>query len=61
MSNIHAQFTGADLKVMQGWFGSPQDPDIWPNQADIETTDSRYNDWYFSQPEGLRWMSPDPE
>lgn len=39
---INVLFADNTQKVVQGYFGAPQDPAIWPNQGQIEISDPRY-------------------
>lgn len=46
----------SDKSQVIGYFGSPQDPEVWPNQGQIEDTDARYIAFVDPQPtaDGIR-------
>jgi len=60
MEPIYAQMTDETMTVMQGWFGNPQDPEVWKNQETVYPNDARYHEWYNRQVPGVRPYSPDP-
>lgn len=50
MNIIYVQFTDQTNTVVCAVFGSPQDPDAWPNLGEIQDDDPRY----------LAFMNPPP-
>jgi len=48
------------LTVIIGYMGSPQDPEVFPNQMEMTVDDPRYIAWYDSQPFYIQWSLPTP-
>jgi hypothetical protein len=42
MTAIHVQFADLTEQTIISYFAGPQDPDVWPNQGEIEDSDPRY-------------------
>jgi hypothetical protein len=42
MTAINVQFSDPTEKVITSVFGCPQDPEVWPNQGQIDSSDPRY-------------------
>ncbi|NWB89442.1 tail fiber assembly protein [Pseudomonas gingeri] len=42
MTTVYVQFTGDTQTVIMCSFCGPQDPDIYPNQGEVDDTDPRY-------------------
>lgn len=40
--NVHVQFSDSDQTKIVAEFGCPQDPEVYPNQASIDSSDARY-------------------
>jgi hypothetical protein len=43
---INVQFTDASAQIIQAYLASPQDPDLWPNQGTVSTSDPRWKTFY---------------
>lgn len=39
--SVYVQFSGPDETEVAAAFQSPQDPDVWPNMAEVEDDDPR--------------------
>lgn len=50
MSLQYVQFSDSTQTKIISWFGSPQDPDVWPNQGQVEEDDPRY----------IEYLNPSP-
>jgi hypothetical protein len=50
MTKVFVMFSGPDKTKVQTAFCCPQDPDVYPNQGEIEETDPRY----------LAFLNPQP-
>lgn len=61
MSTINVQFADDSEQLVIAYFSSPQDPEIWPNQGQIDTSDARWESYYDSLPEGMRAGLPAPD
>ena len=48
---VYVQFSDETQTVVIGFFGAPQDPEIWPNMDEVEESDPRY----------LAYMNPPPD
>jgi hypothetical protein len=57
---INVLFTDSTKTVVQGYFGSPQDPEAWPNQGQIDTSDPLWEAYYNSLPKEMRDGLPVP-
>lgn len=42
MTTINVQFADEKQEVVISWFAGPQDPTVYPNQAQINDSDPRY-------------------
>lgn len=42
MNMLNVQFTDSTSQVIASYFGSPQDPAVFPNQGVISSTDPRW-------------------
>lgn len=60
MATINVQFSDAKQTEICAYFSAPQDPDIYPNQAEIDTTDKRYAAFYSNQPAQFQSDLPSP-
>jgi hypothetical protein len=57
---VHVQFSDATQRDIVSYFGSPQDPNVYPNLATIQSSDARYHVWYNALPESARVGLPVP-
>lgn len=46
---VNIQFSDSTNTVIISYFNSPQDPSVFPNQGQIDTSDARYVTWYDEQ------------
>ncbi|MBB0026838.1 hypothetical protein [Ralstonia pickettii] len=60
MATIIVQFTDAKQTAITAYFGAPQDPDVYPNQAEIDTADKRYATFYNGQSAQFQAFLPSP-
>ena len=61
MSTIYVQFLDESEEEIVSIFGSPQDEKFWPHQGTVDSSDSRYKDYYENMPEISREHLPNPE
>lgn len=61
MAIVHVQFADETETTIVSYFGSPQDPAIYPNYADIDTSDPRWHAYYNSLPDWLQPWLPTPD
>jgi hypothetical protein len=59
--SVHVQFSDATLRDVVSYFAGPQDPEVWPHQACIRVSDTRYRVWYNALPELSRTGLPAPD
>jgi len=57
---IYIQYSDSTEATIISYFGAPQDPDKYPNQGVIETSDARWATFYNSLPEFARAGLPPP-
>jgi hypothetical protein len=55
MTNIDVQFTDSASTAILSVFAGPQDPTAYPNQANIPSSDARYEAWYAALPAITTW------
>jgi hypothetical protein len=60
MTTINVQFSDSSDEVVVSYFASPQDGNVWPNQGEIDTGDSRWKAYYDTQPEPIKSLLPAP-
>ncbi|WP_343618835.1 hypothetical protein [Ralstonia sp.] len=60
MSTVNVQFTDSKKTTICAYFGAPQDPDVYANLGQIETTDARYVAFYNSQSAQFQAFLPNP-
>jgi hypothetical protein len=59
---VNVQFTGSDEKVICGYLSDHQDDEeAYPNQGQVELSDSRWLDYYGSVGAAIQWILPKPE
>lgn len=46
MQTVFVQFADSTDKAIISWFGSPQNPDDFPNYGTVQTDDPRYLAFY---------------
>lgn len=60
MSPVYIQFSDSTDATIVSYFGSPQDPEIYPNYAQIDTSDVRWKAYYDAQTAALQAYLPSP-
>lgn len=60
METIYVQFTTSDEAQISSVFPCPQDPDLYPNQGEIDPSDARYRAFYNSLPTMCQPYMPAP-
>lgn len=60
MTDIHVQFSDETEAEIISYFGSPQDPAVWPNQGTIVAEDARWHKYYEAIPPTARILLPEP-
>lgn len=60
MTTIYVQFSDDTDTVIVSIFGSPQDPEYWPNQGTVTESDPRYKVYYDAMPEAFKQYYPTP-
>ncbi|MGS1033101.1 hypothetical protein [Burkholderia glumae] len=59
---MYVQFTDSSETAIIAIFGCAQDPKIYPNQGEIETSDPRYGAYYESLPApAQKWIEAPSE
>lgn len=58
--NIYVQFESSAMLTVISFFFSEQDETFYPNQAQIDTSDDRWRDYYESLPIGVKDGMPAP-
>lgn len=61
MATIYVQFTDSKEAAISSVFSCPQDPDLYPNQEEMETSDNRYKAFYDSLPAVNQAHLPSPD
>jgi hypothetical protein len=60
MSTINVEYSDGTETTVTGFFGSTQDPEVFPNQGTLETSDARWKTYYEAQPAAMQSMLPPP-
>lgn len=60
MASIYVQFSDATEKIITSVFSCEQDPSMWPNQGIVDSTDSRYAEFFNSVDAVARMSVPAP-
>jgi hypothetical protein len=60
MTTVYVEFSDASKTTIQVVFAGPQDPEVWPNQGEIDTGDPLYKEWYLTQPVNVQPSLPKP-
>lgn len=60
MANINVQFSDDTETTVVGFFGSPQDPNFYPNIGEIDSSDPRWKSYYDNQPAWVQQYLPAP-
>lgn len=55
---INVQFSDNTEERVVGYFSSPQDPTVWPNMGQIDTSDARWKTYYDAQPDTVKSLIP---
>lgn len=61
MTIINIQFADASKATIVAFFGSPQDPQVFPNQGTVEAADARWKTYYDTQSLFAQMGMPKPE
>lgn len=61
MTLLYVQFADESEEVIISYFGSPNDPDVWPNQGTVDTSDPRWAVYWNGLPILLQRMLPAPD
>jgi hypothetical protein len=60
MSTINVQFSDSTKSIIVAYFASPQDPDIWENLGEVDTSDARWKAYFDKQDASLQQKLPTP-
>ncbi|KLU21978.1 hypothetical protein EOS_33090 [Caballeronia mineralivorans PML1(12)] len=60
MTTINVQFSDATEASVTSYFGCPQDPDLYPNQAEISASDARWKAYFEAQLASIQQYLPAP-
>ena len=60
MTLLYVQFADDTEEVIISYFGSPNDPEVWPNQGTVEQSDPRWKTYWDAQPILIQRMLPLP-
>jgi len=60
MTLLYVQFTDDTEEMIISYFGSPNDPAVWPNQGTVEQSDPRWSVYFNEQPIILQRLLPPP-
>ena len=60
MGKINVLFSDASDSEIIGYFGSPQDPTVYPNFRQIDASDARWKTYYDAQPQYTQTLLPIP-
>ena len=61
MATVNIMFSDATETVVIAYFAGPQDPEFYPNQATMDTSDPRWKTFYESMPDYLQEWLPRPD
>jgi hypothetical protein len=50
MTTLCVQYSDTTEAVIVSYFGSPQDPSVYPGYGTVETSDARWKTFYDSEP-----------
>ncbi|MBP1314274.1 hypothetical protein [Herbaspirillum sp. 1130] len=57
---VHVQFADETAAEIVAFFATAQDPNFYPNQGEVETSDDRYVHYWNSLPAAVRSDLPSP-
>lgn len=57
---LNVQFSDASDQTIVAFFGSPQDPDVYPNLGLVNDSDSRWKTYYDAQSGMVKAYLPAP-
>lgn len=57
---VYVLFYDETHTVIQGSFGGPQDPEMYPNYGTMMTDDAKWHTFYYSVPEWMQFYLPTP-
>ncbi|MBU9359545.1 hypothetical protein KTE52_24705 [Burkholderia multivorans] len=57
---INVQFSDGAQTAIIGFFGAPQDPEVWPNMGIVAESDARWKTYYDAQPPAAQMYLPVP-
>jgi hypothetical protein len=60
MTVINVQFSDADKTEIVAVFSCPQDPEIFPNQGQVDLSDPMWEKYYSEQPAMIQALLPAP-
>lgn len=60
MATVNVQFTDSKKTAICAYFGAPQDPAVYPNLGQVDTTDARYGAFYNAQSPQFQSFLPNP-
>lgn len=61
MTMLYVQFEDTTEQKIISFFGAPQDPEVWPNQGTVDTSDPRWHAFYDAYPDVLKIYIPVPD
>lgn len=61
MASIYVQYADSTEKEIIGYFGSPQDVVVFPNQGIVDASDARWATFYATIPSFEQTNFPAPE
>ena len=57
---IDVQFSDSAETTIVSWFACPQDPTVYPNQGQVDTSDNRYKAFFDARPVSMQKGLPAP-
>lgn len=58
---LDVQFSDATESTIVSYFAGPQDPQVFPNQGQVDTSDSRWKTFFDSLPAYVQQYLPTPD
>tara|TARA_Y100000114_G_C11512752_1_gene209763 strand:+ start:85 stop:270 length:186 start_codon:yes stop_codon:yes gene_type:complete len=61
VTTLYVQFYDSSEQEIIALFGGPQDPDVFPNQGTVDTSDTRWKAYYDKQDAFIKTLLPKPD
>lgn len=61
MTTLNVQFTDSTDAVILSYFAGHQDPEVYPNQGTVESSDDRWKVFFETLPSAVQSTLPAPE